>query len=198
MELIDEIRKRIGKENEDSMNYNGFDMSKTHDQEEENERIDKHNKEILNLFSDFGIEKTRLDCWKGTMFIRDCYLEDEYMFGGWTTEDIILFLINHKSINDIENKNNLLEDKVEISRIITKELRYEVLKRQKWRCNQCGCILKYSKDSSWSGEVAHIDHIFPFSKRKEYSNGEENINESSNLQALCPKCNEKKGKREIH
>ena len=84
------------------------------------------------------------------------------------------------------------------NRLITKEQRYEVLKRQKWRCNICGESLKYNSNSKWDGKVAHIDHIFPYSKRENYINGKENINEDSNLQALCPNCNFKKNNREIN
>ena len=90
------------------------------------------------------------------------------------------------------------EDDYEISRVISKDLRHEILKRQKWRCNFCNISLKFSKDSSWEGEVAHIDHIHPFTKKETYSNGINNINESSNLQALCPECNLKKGKKKIN
>ena len=74
-------------------------------------------------------------------------------------------------------------------RYIEQEKRFYVLKRQKWRCNICNTHLKYDKNSEWDGEVAHIDHIFPYSLRKYYINGIENINEIDNLQALCPKCN---------
>ena len=83
-------------------------------------------------------------------------------------------------------------------RYITKSQRYEVLKRQKWNCNNCGAKLKYGKENSWEGEVAHIDHIHPYTKRETYSNGKENINELSNLQGLCPDCNLKKGKKEVN
>jgi 5-methylcytosine-specific restriction endonuclease McrA len=82
-------------------------------------------------------------------------------------------------------------------RLITREKRFEVLKRQKWRCNNCGTSLKYNTNSKWEGKIAHMDHIFPYSKRIEYPNGKENINELSNLQALCPDCNFKKGGKEI-
>lgn len=80
------------------------------------------------------------------------------------------------------------------ARIITKKDRYDVLHRQKWRCNSCHVKLKYSISSSWEGEVAHIDHIYPYSERWSYPNGVENINELANLQALCPKCNLQKWK----
>jgi len=114
-------------------------------------------------------------------------------YGGWGSNDII------KRIIEIHNQlrlNKLIEEEQKenieiknISRIITKEDRYKVLTRQKWRCNICNIKLKYSLNSDWGGEVAHIDHIHPFSKRNNYSNGIININETSNLQALCPKCN---------
>jgi|TARA_Y100000034_G_scaffold87714_1_gene105188 5-methylcytosine-specific restriction endonuclease McrA len=83
-----------------------------------------------------------------------------------------------------------------LTRYIKKEIRYELLKIQKWKCNQCGCQLKYSNESSWKGEIAHIDHIHPYSKRDTYVNGESDINELSNLQALCPKCNLTKSDKE--
>ena len=77
-------------------------------------------------------------------------------------------------------------------RFVSKQTRYEVLRRQGWTCNNCGVKLNFSKKHKFEGEVAHIDHIFPFSKREEYFNGSKNINEISNLQALCESCNKKK------
>ena len=53
-------------------------------------------------------------------------------------------------------------------RYIPQWVRYEVLSRQHWNCNMCGCKLKYSIRNEFPGEVAHIDHITPFSKRAEY------------------------------
>ena len=102
--------------------------------------------------------------------------------------------------HNIEPNQMEKEIKLEQSvyRVIKKQDRYEVLKRQKWRCNNCNELLKMSKHSEWDGEVAHIDHIHPYSKKESYTNGEENINELSNLQALCPKCNLSKGKKKIN
>ncbi len=87
---------------------------------------------------------------------------------------------------------------LDISRVITKKDRYEVLKRQRWACNICHCKLKYNKNSDWDGEIAHIDHIHPYSKRYSYSKGFQFINELENLQALCPQCNLSKSKKEIN
>jgi rubrerythrin len=93
-----------------------------------------------------------------------------------------------KSLSKFEDEEELKEQ----SRIINKEVRYNVLKRQQWKCNQCGEKLKYSKESNFGNEVGHIDHIHPYSKRESYKNGSKNINETSNLQALCPSCNKSK------
>lgn len=79
------------------------------------------------------------------------------------------------------------------SRYISKGDRYRVLKRQRWRCNFCDKPLKYSNNHKFGDEVAHIDHIHPFNEWESY-NGR-NINELSNLQALCPECNLKKKKK---
>ncbi len=79
-------------------------------------------------------------------------------------------------------------------RVISKDIRYHVLKRQKWRCNSCSQVLKMNKNSGWDGEVGHIDHIHPFADRATYPKGPSYINEADNLQGLCPQCNLKKGK----
>lgn len=75
------------------------------------------------------------------------------------------------------------------SRYISKTTRYEVLKRQDWHCNICGKHLKYSEKHEYGEEVAHIDHIHPFSQWESYDG---DINEPCNLEALCPECNMKK------
>lgn len=75
-------------------------------------------------------------------------------------------------------------------RRISKVTRYEVLDRQGWYCNHCHIKLKYDGRKKFNGEVAHIDHIHPFSEWESYKGID--INEPSNLQALCPSCNMKK------
>jgi len=86
----------------------------------------------------------------------------------------------------------------DVFRIVTRDDRYNVMKRQKWRCNFCSVSLKFNKHSPWKGEIAHIDHIHPFSKKESYINGAININEIANLQALCPKCNISKKDKKIN
>ena len=75
---------------------------------------------------------------------------------------------------------------------IEKTTRYKILDRQGWKCKQCGVKLKFNKHSLFKGQVAHIDHIFPQALKKEYLGFIGNVN---NLQALCPSCNFKKGKK---
>jgi len=92
-------------------------------------------------------------------------------------------------------KNYTEEDRIETpARYISKSVRYEVLNRQHWCCNICACKLKYSMSHiDFDGKVAHIDHIHPFSMWETYKG---DINEVSNLQALCPECNMKKHSKE--
>lgn len=82
----------------------------------------------------------------------------------------------------------------EVSRTIPSTTRYEVMQRQRWRCNSCGMRIKYSRDSKCEGGVGHIDHIHPFSERHNYHKGAVFINEDANLQALCELCNLRKGR----
>lgn len=108
--------------------------------------------------------------------------------------------INHKgefidwwSITNYERYKNTPNP----SRIILSQTRYVICKRQNWKCNYCHCSLKFNKDSAWEGVIAHIDHIFPYSRRDEYIHGNALINEDENLQALCPKCNLSKSKSPV-
>lgn len=94
--------------------------------------------------------------------------------------------------------NTFLKEYLDIKRVILKQNRFNTLCRQYWRCNICAIKLKFSINSLKEGEVAHIDHIHPFSKRWSYYKGFQYINEPDNLQALCPTCNFKKGKNIIH
>ncbi len=61
-------------------------------------------------------------------------------------------------------------------RTISSKLRYQVLKRDNFKC--CACGASPAKDSSVE---LHIDHIIPWSK-----GGETTL---ENLQTLCSKCN---------
>lgn len=62
------------------------------------------------------------------------------------------------------------------SRAISDKLRYQVLKRDNFKC--CACGASPAKDPSVE---LHIDHIIPWSKGGE--------NTAENLQTLCSKCN---------
>ena len=62
------------------------------------------------------------------------------------------------------------------TRVISDKLRYQVLKRDNFKC--CACGASPAKDPSVE---LHIDHIIPWSK-----GGETTI---ENLQTLCSRCN---------
>lgn len=135
------------------------------------------------------------DSWDGELAAG--YLE-EFAQRGFDVIDGDYWTINIEFPNGKFDHDKFLRQSSKVtqpSRIVDKQDRYEVLKRQKWVCNICHTKLKYSLNSDWDGEVAHIDHIHPFSDAINYVGGSEKINESSNLQALCPKCNLGKGKK---
>ncbi len=62
------------------------------------------------------------------------------------------------------------------SRIISDKLRYQILKRDNFKC--CACGASPAKDPAVE---LHIDHIIPYSKGGETT--------ADNLQTLCSKCN---------
>ena len=62
------------------------------------------------------------------------------------------------------------------SKSISDKLRYQVLRRDNFKC--CACGASPAKDPSVE---LHIDHIIPWSKGGE--------NTAENLQTLCSKCN---------
>ena len=66
------------------------------------------------------------------------------------------------------------------SRVISDKMRYQVLKRDHFKC--CACGASPSKDASVE---LHIDHIIPWSR-----GGETTL---ENLQTLCSRCNLGKG-----
>jgi rubredoxin len=61
---------------------------------------------------------------------------------------------------------------------IKPSLRFEILKRDGYRCQMCGVTAK-------DGATLEIDHIYPISKG--------GTNDPSNLQVLCRDCNAGKG-----
>ena len=78
-------------------------------------------------------------------------------------------------------KKNYVEipDWIQIKRQPIKPgLRFEILKRDDYRCQMCGVTAK-------DGATLEIDHIYPVSKG--------GTNEPDNLQVLCRECNAGKG-----
>lgn len=73
-----------------------------------------------------------------------------------------------------------VKPRAKTSRVISDKLRYQVLKRDCFKC--CACGASPAKDASVE---LHIDHIVPWSK-----GGETTLD---NLQTLCSRCNLGKG-----
>lgn len=63
-------------------------------------------------------------------------------------------------------------------RLVTASVRYEVLRRDNFRCVICGASAK-------NGAVLHVDHILPVSKG--------GTSKMENLRTLCERCNLGKG-----
>jgi len=171
---------------------------------EDSEDVKEENLLLLCRFEEFfetdiKLISKHLNFWKGcgdfTNYI-GTKIED---FSGWSSAKIITWLIENADLFLKPIPNKIITKKIIVipPRVIDSKIRYEVLKRQSWKCNQCGETLKFKKTSSWEGEVAHIDHIHPYSKAESYKNGVQRINEIENLQGLCPKCNLTKGKKEV-
>ena len=79
------------------------------------------------------------------------------------------------AIREKANKKNVYKKNYNLERSkMTDSLRYDVLKRDNFRCCLCGV-------SASDGAVLHVDHIKPVSKggKTEYNN----------LQTLCDRCN---------
>ena len=75
-----------------------------------------------------------------------------------------------------KRQNNSTTNIKKSTRAISDKLRYQVLKRDNFKC--CACGASPAKDPSVE---LHIDHIIPWSK-----GGESTL---KNLQTLCSKCN---------
>ena len=93
------------------------------------------------------------------------YYEKEEIFG---YNDILM------AFKDIEKKNTFEYQKQLERSKMTDSLRYDVLKRDHYRCKICGA-------TALEGAKLHVDHIIPISK-----GGKTTID---NLQTLCDRCN---------
>jgi len=115
LQLMKVIEKRINwdKNNYFDEDFNpiyiGFNMSKTHSQEETNEQITKDNIKVLNLFEDYldvNFISKHFDFWKGTGWWDLNGLEEE-SFGGETSKDILFWLIVNKGLYSEKNGDGI-------------------------------------------------------------------------------------------
>jgi len=77
-------------------------------------------------------------------------------------------------------KNQLKEIKRRKNKHVSKSIRYDILKRDKYKCRACG-----SSPATNPKVILHVDHIIPYSK------GGKTV--PRNLQTLCSDCNYGKG-----
>jgi hypothetical protein len=114
---------------------------------------------------------------------RNHYEEDIFL----TLEELIAQkekLKNSPTPNSNLNKFGVSKDQCEIERSkLSAKLRYEVFKRDNYRCKICG------RSNAEDGVKLHCDHIVPIAKG--------GLTELSNLQTLCQDCNLGKGTQDM-
>ena len=129
--------------------------------------INKNNQKNLGYR---GISETHVSAKSYEMECLDC--GHKYLANGC---DIWLRKCPACGITNKRQKNSTTNIK-KSTRAISDKLRYQVLKRDNFKC--CACGASPAKDPSVE---LHIDHIIPWSK-----GGESTL---KNLQTLCFKCN---------
>ena len=129
--------------------------------------INKNNQKNLGYR---GISETHISAKSYEMECLDC--GHKYLANGC---DIWLRKCPACGITNKRQKNSTTNIK-KSTRAISDKLRYQVLKRDNFKC--CACGASPAKDPSVE---LHIDHIIPWSK-----GGESTL---KNLQTLCSKCN---------
>ena len=129
--------------------------------------INKNNQKNLGYR---GISETHVSAKSYEMECLDC--GHKYLANGC---DIWLRKCPACGITNKRQRNSTINIKRN-TRAISDKLRYQVLKRDNFKC--CACGASPAKDSS---VVLHIDHIIPWSKGGATS--------LENLQTLCSRCN---------
>ena len=129
--------------------------------------INKNNQKNLGYR---GISETHVSAKSYEMECLDC--GHKYLANGC---DIWLRKCPACGITNKRQRNSTMNIK-KSTRAISDKLRYQVLKRDNFKC--CACGASPAKDPSVE---LHIDHIIPWSK-----GGESTL---ENLQTLCSKCN---------
>ena len=129
--------------------------------------INKNNQKNLGYR---GISETHVSAKSYEMECLDC--GHKYLANGC---DIWLRKCPACGITNKRQRNSTINIKRN-TRAISEKLRYQVLKRDNFKC--CACGASPAKDPSVE---LHIDHIIPWSK-----GGESTL---ENLQTLCSKCN---------
>ena len=127
--------------------------------------IDLFESKIIKYFSDISITVTIRYRSKGGRV--SLSKKDEFYWNEFceTLDLVKKFRLDYEVYKRIEAVERAL---------VTDELRFEVMKRDNYRCKICGA-------SSEDGVHLHVDHIIPIAKGGK--------TEMSNLQTLCERCN---------
>ena len=129
---------------------------------------------LLNLWEHLGRQPSRRDLTnKVSEFSQSPY---NRRFTTWTNAlQSFVIWANNEEINAPINTENLVK-KISTGRDPSLRLRFQVMRRDNFTCQQCGA----SPAKNPSVEL-HLDHIFPWSKGGQTT--------YDNLQTLCSNCN---------
>lgn len=129
---------------------------------------------LLNLWEHLGRQPSRRDLInKVSEFSQSPY---NRRFTTWTNAlQSFVIWANNEEINAPSNTENLVK-KISTGRDPSLRLRFQVMRRDNFTCQQCGA----SPAKNPSVEL-HLDHIFPWSKGGQTT--------YDNLQTLCSNCN---------
>lgn len=112
-----------------------------------------------------------------------------YCLISWGTDEYLeaikqknFFFLDKLSKNNTKNLNNSIDNRKQEREKLTAGLRYDILKRDNYRCQICG-------RTQADGVKLHVDHIVPIVK------GGKTVPE--NLQTLCQDCNLGKGTKDF-
>lgn len=149
--------------------------------------------EIERLWTNKGAQPTTTDIKNGlSKYCLNTYIR---RFGGWRNtlkafleyiDGTYVFIDKNNSTDNIINTNspNVNYSKHNTPREPNLKLRFQVLKRDNFKCCICG-----RSPANTPGLELHIDHVKPWAK-----GGETTID---NLQTLCSNCNLKKSDSEL-
>jgi hypothetical protein len=169
MEVNENLYKQYKEEYSELIKYAGIKLKNNIILE--NEKIIEIEKKFFKeniINSNYELDSIRIDLFYSSPAGRNTYKKSDKF-------SITQFRDIHKNIlNEIKEKNSRDAIIREERSKLNNNLRYDILKRDSFRCQICG-------SSQSDGVKLHVDHLFPVSKGGK--------TEANNLRTLCDRCN---------